>query len=667
MTETIRLEKHGSKIRLFTAWAPDVPEACKSVAGAEWNAKQKCWEYPLQWPVCLELRKYVANVLGRDFRFSKDMWEWANAEKARYAAIPDPSSYELVDLPRVRERNPKMWEALSSRPFQTVGVKFGAETGQLILADDPGLGKTVQTLAVMEEANVTGPILVVANKSAQEVTWPAQIEQWTDDDYLVFNTQIPKNQREAAIQEVFDDCKADPTLRIWVIVNPYWIRMKAEVDEYGKYVRSTTGVKIISVNVRSFFDQGPWSAIIADESQETLACNTGNAKKWSQQRQGMGALPLADDGIKISISGTPMRGKPENMFGQLTWIAPTQYTSYWKWAKRHFKVTDDGYQGAMEVGELISEKAFYEECSQFMLRRSKSDVAKDLPPKMYGGSHWDPKDTNTLIGVWLPMKGEQKKLYDSFVKNGSLTANGMELNAVGILAETTRMKQLATSCGDLETELKPIYETGEDGERRIVRDDDGTAMMQEVVTLRPRLESNKFDWLLEWLQERDLVGPTAKGKGKVIIASQFRKVIELFRKELGERYGTPSFEITGSTSTKNRVAYQEEFQSNPDSPKIFFIQTKAGGTSLTLDQADDVIILDEMWNPDNQEQVEDRAHRLSNTEHHVTIWYVRSRETIEEDIGVTLEERLNTCKGIMDGQRGVDFAKKLLQKHNERK
>lgn len=80
-----------------------------------------------------------------------------------------------------------------------------------------------------------------------------------------------------------------------------------------------------------------------------------------------------------------------------------------------------------------------------------------------------------------------------------------------------------------------------------------------------------------------------------------------------------------------------------------------------------MIILDEMWNPDNQEQVEDRAHRLSNTEHHVTIWYVRSRETIEEDIGVTLEERLNTCKGIMDGQRGVDFAKKLLQKHNERK
>ena len=146
----------------------------------------------------------------------------------------------------------------------------------------------------------------------------------------------------------------------------------------------------------------------------------------------------------------------------------------------------------------------------------------------------------------------------------------------------------------------------------------------------------------------------------MIIASQFRQVIDMFREDLASK-GTPSFAITGAVSAEERVRQQDEFQNNPNSPKLFFLQSKAGGTSLTLDMADDVVILDEMWDPDVQTQIEDRAHRLSRN-HNVNIWYTRSLGTVEELIGTTVEERNRVCRAVMDGSRGVEIKKKLLGK-----
>lgn len=688
---TIWLDKDKNKIVLKSDWHPDLPEMCKSIGGGRWDPKRKAWVYDLHWLVCLKIRKQIATPLGWRIRLSVEMKEWAEAEKLRQDAIPDAQSNELKKL-ALSEYAPQIWSAVSRRPFQTVGIDFGVRTRRFILADDPGLGKTLQTIGMMEESQIQGPILVVANKSAQQITWPNEIRKWTNDRVVVFDATIPKAERDQKIYDLFDSFYDDEENfvggeRVWVVMNPYWVRMKAEVDDYGKYIRNDDGVKIVKAEVPAIF-MDTWSAVIADESHETLATDTGNAKKWSQQRQGLGALRVASDGFKISISGTPMRGKPVNMFGQLNWLYPEQYTGFWNWAKRHFKVTNDGHRGAMEVGSLLNEKEFYKELAPVMIRRDKAMVASDLPPKQYGGSHFDPKDDNTVIGVWLPMEKEQKKAYEEFVKKQVFTdLEGNELDAIGVLAQYTRMKQLATSFGSVGEKMVPIpildpsgnkikTEDGtctldsegwpinrlEDGSGKICYEIDpktGQKLLQPKAIFIPGLPSNKYEWLKEWLMERDLIGKYAKATGKVIIASQFRQVIDMVRKDLEENHGTKSFAITGETSTKNRVRQQDEFQNNPNSPKIFFLQSKAGGTSLTLDQADDVIILDEMWDPDVQLQIEDRAHRLSNTEHHVTVWYVRSLDTIEEHIGTTVDERMRTCRGILDGSRGVDIRKRL--------
>jgi SNF2 family DNA or RNA helicase len=90
------------------------------------------------------------------------------------------------------------------------------------------------------------------------------------------------------------------------------------------------------------------------------------------------------------------------------------------------------------------------------------------------------------------------------------------------------------------------------------------------------------------------------------------------------------------------------------------LNTKAGGTSLTLDAADDVILIDSTFNQDDQEQVEDRAHRLSRM-HNVTIWNLASTNSIDESILRNTWRMDQSIKKILDGERGVDFAKMLLK------
>lgn len=642
----------------------------KTIDGYRWNPEVKCWSYPLSWESAVGLRR-VAKELGVELEMSAKVREWGVQERGRRKNAPAPeipfvpSGDDLIDLPIIKKRFPAMWEAMSSRPFQTQGVKFMKTRQGSLLADDPGLGKTLQTLATVVEAEVKDPILIIANKSAAEITWPNEIEKWLPGDYVVkLGASVPKARRGQLIEDAFDIARNhnEAGRRVWVIMNPHWVRAKAEVDDYGKFVRTEQGQKIVSANVPELFGRR-WGAIVADESHETLACATGNAKKWSQQRQGLGLLESS--GPKISISGTPMRGKPENLFGQLQWLSPQEYKSYWNWAKKHFSVSADGYGGAMVVDTKgMDEKAFYEEASSVLIRRDKASVASDLPPKQYAGT---PHPEGDVVGVWLPLQSDQKKLYDSFVANQSIDGEDGTLDAIGALAVYTRMKQLATTAGRVGLRKVPmpmIDEHGRSlrdgtGKKLYEKDEDGNPLMMDEQYLIPQFPSNKYDWLCEWLEERDLLGKNAKGKGKVIIASQFRQVIDLFREDLASK-GVESFAITGSVSARERVRQQDEFQNNSDSPKIFFVQSKAGGTSLTLDQADDVILLDEMWDPDVQTQIEDRAHRLSNLNHHVTIWYLRSLGTVEEYIGTTVEERNRVCREVLDGSRGAETKKKLI-------
>ncbi|AHN84067.1 helicase [Mycobacterium phage Hawkeye] len=605
-----------------------------------WRPSTKTWAVPLMWETCVALRQ-LANRHRADLKMSDELRHWAMAEKMRLAAIPDVNSHGLQPIPNIERQSPAMAEALKSRPFQTVGIKFATTARNVLIADHPGLGKTLQTIGAMVEADVKGPILVVAApKSAAVITWPNELRQWVPGDLVYrISSSLTAQQRAEEVRKAAATATEMSKLyrRVWVVTSPNYVRFKADMDQYGNYVYEK-GKKVISPVREAIPDllDVEWSAIIVDESHKTLACGTGNRKKWSAQRVGLELLPLKKGGIRIALSGTPFRGKEDNAYGTLQWLRPDLYRGFWKWAERHFVIYGDGF--SQIVGEVKDQDAFYDELKNVMIRRTKAEVVPDLPAKIYAGERLDPEDPASPVAVWLPMEGKQKTMYNEMVKNAAANLEGGMLTANGVLAELTRLKQMACSFG-----------------QRIDNADGTDGFL-------PALPSNKFDYLVDFLSDRGIGNGEFDPTCKVIVASQFTKLLNVFHDELA-KLGIRAHLLTGNTPEKKRIAMQEEFQNTKigdDTPHVFLLNTIAGGASITLDAADDVVTLDETWNKDDQEQVEDRAHRISRTDHVVTIYNLRSLGTIEERIATSAFAAERSIKSIIDGTRGVEFALQML-------
>lgn len=646
----------SSKRRVWVTFPFDrrVIEMLKErVPGGRWDPKEKFWHFPLDMDVCRDIRS-VADHFGHGLAIEPELASWARKEKTRYSHVlaPEANTDQWQKLlPRLRSERPELYGAMrdiatkadgtQGTPWQILGAAFMAAQKRVLLADQPGLGKTIQTLSAVAELGVSGCILVVAPRSAVAVTWPEEIAQWLGEDEKIFviNATIKPAERREQVRAAQD--WAAKGNRSWVLCGPNYLRIKADVDDNtGDYLRDEKGNKIIrAVNecVPDLFGV-KWSAVIVDESHQTLAGATGNKKRQSSQRLGLGALDTAPDALRIAISGTPFRGKTENLWGTLNWLYPDKYTSYWNWIKRHYGIKDSGSSfgsGIVKGDSILDEKRFFSELKPVMVRRTKAEVRESLPPKMYGGTHLDPNDPTTPVAVWLPMSPKQEKQYREIEREALINIGGEdEITVNGVLAEMTRCKQIANSCLKADG-LNP----------------NGT------VKVLPIFPSNKAEWIHDFLVDRIENGT------KTIVASQFTGFLNVLSAEL-EKKGIKHYLYTGATNEPERKRIRKEFQSE-SGEMVVLLNTKSGGVSLTLDLADDVVIVDQTWIPDDQEQVEDRAHRVSRN-HNVVIWNLASLGTIDEDIAVLNTERGEAISSILEKQRGVSYAKKLYAKVAER-
>ena len=625
------IEIHGDRIALRTPYDPAVVSGIKSVLPQprRWNKELGAWMVPLMWESCTAARQ-LANKHNAQLFIGPELTEWAQAEKARRASIPavDAEQAELLNV------SGRLRAAMRARPFQEVGAAFAARNGHALIADDPGLGKTLQSIGAVIEAGITGLILVVAPKSAVYDTWPREINLWSPGDEVVIVGPHLKPAARKALMDKLSEARV-PGKRVWVLTGPNYLRVKAQTDTYGNYVYDPETKQPLLKHAREAlpqFHEIAWDAVIVDEAHRYLSGATGNVKKQSGQRQGLGALNIRKGGLRLALSGTPFRGKLHYAWGLANWLRPEAYRAYWRWVETHFDVMDDGW--GRKIGRAKDEGALYGELAQFMVRRTKSEVAKDLPPKMYAGTPLDAGDPNSPVAVWLSMGPDQERIYKEMesVATAELLS-GDVLNANGILAIMTRLKQFACSAAHIVGE-----------------------------TVEPAAPSNKLEWLVEWLAERGIDGtePVTAETPKVVVGSQFRRLLEMFSAELQD-LGIDSYLFTGNTSQAERKRIVEDWQ-DPEStgPRVLLLTTTAGGVSLTLDAAtDDLIMLDETWVPDDTTQLEDRIHRLSRM-HQVTIWKLKTLGTIEESIARDLGAKDRDIRQVLDGERGVDNAIKLL-------
>jgi SNF2 family DNA or RNA helicase len=615
MNTKVMATTDGKRILVHFPFSRSDLKLIKGIAGAKphyIDDKFDAWWLPLTMDSCRGLRRQfgdrlmVANVLSR----------WARAEIAREIELEGLRSNVPVEMPFVKEQAPALWAAMQNRSYQPQGTGFIKVGGQVVLGDDPGLGKTLQTLAALIESDCKR-ILVACPRTACRTVWERETNRWAPG-IATFVAQGSHAEREEVMGAFSDHSVEIPWTRKMLIVNTEMIRsVRTEVCPAAPRVCPRKqgfkcAHKYLSDPNWQYLHDNYWDAIILDESHNSLA-STANyqSKRITQVRFGAVQLRrrLAPGGLAVALSGTPFRSDLLKAWGTLNWLRPDVFGSFWRFAETHFR-TKQGYTIGSKVfvdenGEEtknpqpIDDEQFQKAMRPYYLKRTKAMAAPDLPPIVYAGTPPadDPDGENY---VRLDLDPKQAKAYASMAKMAEADLDGWKLYATGVLAEITRKRQLASS------------------------------MLAPGAT--PCLPSNKIDWLVEFAEEK------RGNAGKLVVASSFSQLVELSAKALRDE-GHTVLTLTGDTSDRDRMRLVQRFQDPDDECRIAVVNRKAGGESITLDLADDMVLLDFPWKSDEDEQMESRIHRVSRV-HPVTVWRLCSLGTIDEWMaGLTEEQR----------------------------
>ena len=422
------------------------------------------------------------------------------------------------------------------RPYQCEGLGWLEYLGRFgfggILADDMGLGKTIQVLAMLQRRRsrrqAKGPSLIVVPRS------------------LVFNW----------LQEAK---KFTPKLRVLDYTGPNRHALRDDFSKYDLIVTTygTMRSDIIELSKIEF------DYAILDEAQAIKNSESQSAK----------SARLLKSRHRLAMSGTPI----ENHLGEL-WSIFEFLNPGMLGTAGVFKRASAGASGQDEGARELLAKAL----RPFILRRTKSQVVKDLPEKIEQTLHCD-------------MKPAQRKLYEDLkahYRTALLRKDNAELRTskIEVLEALLRLRQAACHPGLLDP----------------AKSDEPAA---------------KLDMLMYQMEE------VLDEGHKVLVFSQFTSFLAIVRKRL-EAAGIAYEYLDGRT--RDREARVENFQTNPKVP-VFLISLKAGGLGLNLTAAEYVYLLDPWWNPAVEAQAIDRSHRIGQTKN-VFAYRLICRDTVEQKI-----------------------------------
>jgi hypothetical protein len=342
--------------------------------------------------------------------------------------------------------------------------------------------------------------------------------------------------------------------------------------------------------------------------------------------RGLKKLKTSQDPLRLAVSGTPDRSKLENRYGTLKFLFPEVYTNHQYWMYTNFimenqtiRLPGGRTRDIVVPQQLRSPSDWVARDKLYLIRRTKAEIQQGRPPKQY-------------INVNIDMEKPQKKSYMDMVK---AFFAGRDKQSAAVTA--LRSRQLAIT-------------SGWDFDNNRIGDS---------------FSSNKFNWLVEWLEARGYMESVASSESddvssfpsKVVVASSFVAVLNWLKREL-TKLGIQVEILDGSTSQTERARIQSEFQDPQNSLRVVLLSMNMG-VGIDLDAADDLVFFDVPYSSDDAEQVEDRIDRLSRI-HRVTIWWLLSSDSIDLAIAGENSERFAISRELLDGSRGVDFARQIL-------
>ncbi len=582
------LDAKGKRIEVHFPYSPMAVAAMRKVPGRRFVDETKggpYWTIPKDMIACHRLR----TAFGEGLEMGKGVEKWARKEVKRtrnLASLSKQDDAELENLPAIL---PELAAIL--RPFQRADVKMMSQTS-VLNANEQGLGKTIETIAAIFEGKLDdGPQLVVCPKTSLHTVWKLELDTWVGDPVFILSGEDTPDWRRLR--------------RLIKRKKPFWFLTTANQIRKG----------LPDALSRIF-----WKTMSVDEFHKTGLTNvSGDPTKGTQFGRKVRTIKRERTFL---ISGTPIGGKPIKLWGALNHMRPEVFTSKWRWAEEWLEIITNDF-GFKEIGDLREDviEQFYPAHAEFIVRRLKSEVLPQLPPKQ-------------RIDVWCDMTPGQRRQYKAMDKAAELRIDGQRLQATGVLAEYTRLKQFAMG----ERALEKL------GTKR-------NKQNREVPVYKlPIKSSGKLEPLIERLAEAGIDPQDPSGDACAIVASQSKVFIEWISEQLTAR-GIRNELITGKVKGAERADLVKRFQAGgPDSPRVICCTTTAGGVSITLDRADTVHILDETMDPDDQQQLEDRAHRISRI-HQVMVYYYRSVYSIEQMIYENNAYKAVTTENVMDIRR----------------
>ncbi|HMX24527.1 MAG TPA: SNF2-related protein [Blastocatellia bacterium] len=443
------------------------------------------------------------------------------------------------------------------RPYQKAGFdwlhflresRFGG-----CLADDMGTGKTIQTLCFLQSVKEE----YEARNAGKRKKEPRAAHLLVVPRSLVTNWM-----REAE--------KFTPNLRILDFAHA---ERAADIREFDNYdlVLTTYGILLREIERLIEYE---FDTAILDEAQAIKNPVSESAK----------AARLIKCRHKLTLTGTPVENNTLELWSQFSFLNPGLLGSA-DYFREDFAGPIERQQD--ETATATLRRLVY----PFILRRTKDQVALDLPPR-----------SEKIL--WNEMEPAQRKVYN-----------------------TTRDEYRAKI-------LKLIEDKGvKDARFRIL---EGLLRLRQICNhpklVQPGYKGNsaKLDTLLETIET------LRAEKHKVLVFSQFVQMLKLIETQL-KKAKIPYTYLDGSTT--NRQARVDEFQTDENIP-VFLISLKAGGVGLNLTAADYVIHVDPWWNPAVEMQASDRAHRIGQDKP-VFVYKLMMRDSVEEKI-LQLQERKRT-------------------------
>ena len=510
----------------------------------------------------MKLSKYHFSVIEELYE-QRDEEELVFKLEEKYERLKE--NHSIQQIPAPQHLQPVL------RPYQTSGFQWlnylhDVQWGG-ILADDMGLGKTIQALSFihhLKQKNGSLKALVVCPTTLM-YNWENEIKKFT------------------------------PSLTYYI--HHGGTRTKDPLHNHTTDVIITTYGTLRS-DIRQFVEV-PFDYVILDESQ---AIKNPGSKVTK-------AASLLKAKSRLCLSGTPLQNNTFDIFAQMNFLNPGMLGSM-DFFKQEFAVPIDKF-GEKEQKEHLR-KLLY----PFILRRTKEQVAKDLPEKQ------------EMI-LFCEMGDEQRKIYDAYRNDyrdkilGVVEEQGVQKSQLTILQGLMKLRQICDSPAIMKDEEKFPNVS-------VKLDEIGREITENI--------SNH----------------------KALVFSQFLGMLALIRKKL-EELGVDYEYFDGSTAAPDREKAIQRFQ-NEENCRVFLISLKAGGVGLNLTAADYVYIVDPWWNPAVEQQAIDRTHRIGQTKN-IFAYRMICKDTVEDKILLLQEKKRALAADLITDDGG--FVKSLTREDIE--